>query len=85
MKRNVKWKLDSPSLIAFSKSFRVSSTGGTIFLTFGFLFGVMMPLLMSPFAIGLYADGGLCGPSIGGNGGGGGGIAAFGGDCFGDN
>lgn len=46
---------------------------------------MMMPLLISPFAIGLYADGGLCRPSIGGSGGGGGGIAAFGGDCFGDN
>lgn len=46
----------------------------------------MMPLLMSPFPIGLNADGGLCNPSMGGNGGGGGGIAAFGGDnCFGDN
>lgn len=83
------WKpqniLHSPSLIAFNKSFRESSTGGTIFLTGAFLIGVMMPLLMSPFAIGLYADGGLCGPSSGGKGGGGGGIAAFGGDCFGDN
>lgn len=45
----------------------------------------MMPLLISPFAIGLNADGGLWSPSIGGKGGGGGGIAAFGGDCFGDN
>lgn len=77
--------IDSPSRIAFNKSFRVSSTGGTIFLTLAFLFGVMMPLLISPFAIGLYADGGLCSPSVGGSGGGGGGIAALGGDCFGDN
>lgn len=82
----VRLKFNSPSLIAFNKSFRVSSTGGTIFLTLDFLLGVMMPLLMSPFPIGLNADGGLCNPSMGGNGGGGGGIAAFGGDnCFGDN
>lgn len=39
---------------------------------------------MSPFVIGLYIAGGLCGPSSGGGGGGGGG-AEFGGDCFGDN
>ena len=67
--------------MAFNKSFLVSSTGGKTFLTIFFLLGVIRPLLTSPLAMGLYMDGGLCGPSNGGGGGGGGGA---GGDCFGD-
>lgn len=74
-------RINLPSRIAFNKSFLVSSMGGNTFFTI-FLLGVIkLPLLRSPLAIGLYKDGGLCGPSNGGGGGGGGG-AAFGGDCF---
>lgn len=77
-----------PSRMAFSKSFRVSSTIGRIFFCCEIFCGVMSlppakPLFKSPFASGLkaFVDGLI---SIGGGGGGGGGATEFDAICLGD-
>lgn len=83
-------KWNSPSRIAFNRSFRVSSIVGRIFFVCVSFAGVISfppadPLFKSPLSNGLKLLPDGLWSKIGGGGGGGGGATFFGGDCFGDN